>query len=154
MTPGLEKRLLQLVIAITCLVPLGAGAAGVVLGPGWLERGTETLSADLNSHFRYLSGLLFALGIAAAACVPQIENKGRRFMLIGGMVATGGLARLLSIVVAGVPSDPHLAGLGIELVLVPLLVLWQMRIDRRYRAIGPRRDLAPHPLLSKKRREG
>ena len=40
----------------------------------------------------------------------------------------GGLARLFSLVLGALPSIGHLGGIGMELVVVPLLVLWQARI--------------------------
>ena len=46
------------------------------------------------------------------------------------MVVCGGLARLFSLVAVGVPSRGHLFGLGMELGVVPLLMLWQWRVAR------------------------
>ena len=62
--------------------------------------------------------------------MPGIEHKTARFRLLSALVVAGGLARLLSLAVTGTPSAGHLAGLGLELVVVPLLVLWQSRITR------------------------
>lgn len=125
-----ERRTLQLAVALACIVPLGAGAMGVVHGPGWV-RGVEAVPTDLDSHFRYLSGLFLALGIGFATCVPRIEDSGPRFRLLGSMVIAGGLARLWSLAVAGQPSTGHLFGLAMELGVVPLLMLWQASVARR-----------------------
>jgi hypothetical protein len=94
-------------------------------------RGVEPpVPVDLDSHFRYLSGLLLGLGIAFAICIPNIERKGLLFRALGLVVVIGGLSRLLSLVEAGTPSTGHQFGLAMELVTVPLLVLWQARIAR------------------------
>lgn len=150
MKPQTEKRLLQAVIAIACLVPINAGGTGVIRGALWFK-GIEVAPVDMDSHLRYLSGILLCMGFAFASCVPDIEAKGERFRLLGVLVVVGGLARLLSMVMVGVPSDGHVFGLGMELIVVPLLLAWQWRIDQRFRAIVLPRGEAPHPLLGKKR---
>ncbi|SNS52029.1 protein of unknown function [Sphingomonas laterariae] len=131
MTPLAERRLLQGAVALACLIPLGIGAISVALGPAIIARGLPD-SASLDSHFRYLSGIFLALGIAFASCVPAIEARGGRFRLLGAMVIAGGLARLLSLGVAGSPSTGHQIGLVMELGVVPLLMLWQRRVARRF----------------------
>lgn len=90
--------------------------------------------ADLQSHFRYLSGLLFGLGLAFAATVPNIERRSEVFLGLCGAVVAGGLARLLSLFAAGPPTIAHQLALLMELVVVPLLLVWQRRISRRFHA--------------------
>jgi hypothetical protein len=71
------------------------------------------------------------LGIAFVSCVPEIERKGPRFRMLGGMVVAGGLARALSWAEIGAPGRGHQLGLIMELGVVPLLMLWQWRFARR-----------------------
>jgi hypothetical protein len=123
---SVEKRLLQAMVALGCVVPLLAGAAGMLEGPAFLH-GVQAEPADLDSHFRYLSGLLFAIGIAFATCIPAIELKTGRFRLLAFLVFVGGLGRLLGLISSGVPGAGHVFGLAMELGVVPLLVLWQAR---------------------------
>jgi hypothetical protein len=111
------------------MVPIGAGAAGVLLGPA-LVGGGAAGGIDLDSHFRYLSGLLLAIGLLFAASVPRIERHGTWFRLGAAIVVCGGLARLLSLLQSGTPSLPHLVALVLELVAVPLLALWQAAVAR------------------------
>lgn len=134
MTPATERRLLQLVAAAACVVPLAAGAAGVLRGAAFVG---GPPAPDLDSHFRYLSGIFFGAGVAFATCVPAIERRGARFRLLGALVMAGGLARLLSLLEVGAPSGGHRFGLAMELGVVPLLLLWQARVARRYRASAP-----------------
>lgn len=122
-----ERRLLQTVIAVLALMPVCAGLAGVVLGPGFLATDAPW-SADLDSHLRFLSGVFLALGLAWWSCVPGIETKTARVRLLGVATFIGGLARLLSLILIGVPSTGHVIGLGLELVVVPLILVWQARI--------------------------
>jgi hypothetical protein len=91
---------------------------------------TGDIGAD--SHFRYLSGLLLAIGLGFWSYVPTIETKGKRFKLLTLIVVMGGLARLISLVSVGVPSVGMLFGLAMELIIAPVLYLWQRRIERLY----------------------
>jgi hypothetical protein len=130
MMAGLEKRLFQTVVALACVVPLVTGASGVLHGPQWI-RGAGGAPVDLDSHFRYMSGIFLGVGIAFASCIPAIEAKSARFRMLGAFVVLGGLARLLSLAETGVPSRGHLLGLGMELVVVPCLIAWQAGLARR-----------------------
>ncbi|MFN3433606.1 MAG: DUF4345 domain-containing protein [Sphingomonas sp.] len=133
MSLAVERRLLQAVVAIACLVPLSIGGTSVLHGPGFLGH-PPVIPTDLDSHFRYISGIFFAVGIAFASCVPRIEATGPRFRLLGALVVAGGLARLVSLAEVGVPSAGHLFGFAMELGAVPLLMLWQRSFERRWRS--------------------
>lgn len=124
-----ERTLLQGVVAVACLVPILTGIDGVLRGAAMLRAGP--VPADLDSHFRYLSGIFLMLGLAFASTIPAIESRGPRFRLLGAMVVTGGLARLLSWATVGEPSVAHQLGLVMELGVVPLLMLWQARVAAR-----------------------
>lgn len=131
MSLALERRLLQLVVALACLVPLTTGLQGVLGGPGWL-RGVDAVPPDLDSHFRYMSGIFLGVGIGFATCVPAIERQSGRFGLLAGLVVLGGLARLGGALGHAWPSTGHLFGLAMELGVVPLLVAWQHGLARRW----------------------
>ena len=130
-----ERRLLQWAVAVACIVPLSAGAVGIVQGPAMIPHISKaSAGADLQSHFRYLSGLLFGLGVAFAATVPSIERRSEVFLGLCGAVVAGGLARLLSVLTAGPPTTVHQLALVMELVVVPLLLVWQRRISLRFQS--------------------
>ena len=117
-------------VAVLGLIPTLTGAAGILLGPDFL-RLDPPWPADLDSHFRFLSGVFLAVGLVFYSCIPAIERKTGRFRLAASLIVAGGLARLWSVLIAGAPSAGHLAGLGMELVVVPLLVLWQATLSPR-----------------------
>jgi hypothetical protein len=94
---------------------------------------------DLDSHFRYLSGLLLGIGLAFAWCVPAIERRTLLFRTLGLIAILGGLARLLGLIERGVPGPGHVFGLAMELGTVPLLLLWQARVARRCGSALPER---------------
>lgn len=131
MSPDTERRLLQLATAIACIVPIGMGVESIIAGPSVIRGIEPPLPVDLDSHFRYLSGLLLGVGLLFLASIPRIERHTILFRALGVIVVVGGLARLVSLVSVGVPGDGHRFGLVMELVVVPLIVLWQARVARR-----------------------
>ena len=130
MTGSIEKRLLQAVIAVACLLPLIVGGQGILHGPAPFGHLAD-VPKDLDSHFRYISGIFFATGLGFVSCIPDIERKGARFRLLGGLIFVGGVSRLISLIAVGVPSPGHVLGLGMETIVVPLLMLWQWDFARR-----------------------
>ena len=127
-----EKRALQIAVALGSLVPIGAGTAGMLLGLRMFEFNSIG-SGDLDSHFRYLSGLLLAIGIAYATSVPRIETPRHRFRLLTFAVVLGGVGRLFSLLSIGPPSPMMTAALIMELLVAPGLALWQHRLASQAR---------------------
>lgn len=134
MSPAAERRLLQLAIAVGGFVPVLAGLDGGLLGSGMLGEGSGTDPA-LDSHVRYLSGLLLGIGLAYWQAIPTIETRTARVRLLTALVALGGLMRLIGIFRAGYPGHSMLFGLCMELVVTPLICLWQWRVARRCAAL-------------------
>ncbi|WP_368039361.1 MULTISPECIES: DUF4345 family protein [unclassified Tardiphaga] len=54
-----------------------------------------------------------------------MEANGERFELLSFIVVTGGLARLISLAVIGLPPFGIKAALAMKLGVTPLLCLWQ-----------------------------
>ena len=136
MTKEFERRLLQAATALACIVPLSMGAASVVQSASVLRGMEPPFPTDLDSHYRYLSGILLGIGLVFIASIPRIERKGTIFRTLGFIIVVGGLARLLSLLDAGVPGSGHQFGLVMELVVVPAIVLWQARIEKRFAQVN------------------
>ena len=131
MAPRAERRLLQAIVMLASIVPLSMGGLSVLRGADVLKGMDPPFPVDLDSHYRYLSGLLLGIGIVFVSTIPRIERHRTIFLTLGVVVFTGGLARLWSLAEAGPPSGGHLFGLAMELVAVPLIVLWQGRVARQ-----------------------
>ena len=134
MAPESEKKLLQAATALACFVPLSMGLQSVVESASVLRGVREPIPIDLDSHFRYLSGLLLGAGLVFLACLPRIERRRPVFLALGAIILVGGLSRLLSLAQNGWPGDGHRFGLVMELAVVPAIVLWQSRVARRFEA--------------------
>ena len=129
----MERRLLQAAVALGCLAPFWFGMRGVIEGPAMLA-GMDPGQAppDLLSHYRYLSGLFFGIGLTLLSCVPAIERRTGRFRWACAAIVTGGLARALGLLQGDAPSAAHQIALAAELGGIPLLLLWQARVARLF----------------------
>ena len=132
MGPSVEKRLLQIALVAAAAFSLFFGTLSVIRGVAVLLPSDVANVANLDSHFRYLSGIFLGVVVALVSCAPGIEHKSARFRLLGGLVVCGGLARLLGVLANGAPGTGHLIGLALELVATPALLVWQTRLARRF----------------------
>ncbi len=123
----MERLALRIAVAVGGCVPVFAGAKGAWQGGRAFGGG---LSAAADSHVRYLSGLLLAIGLAYWACIPAIERRGAVVRLLTALVVVGGLCRLAGLVLAGDPGAMRWA-LAMELGVAPALCVWQARIASR-----------------------
>lgn len=119
----INKRLLQICVAIAGLVPVAAGVWG-------LFGGLHGSDAGLMSQERYLSGLLLGIGLVFWSTVPGIETKGATFRLLTLIVVAGGLCRLIGVALGDGLSGSVVGPLAMELAVTPLLCLWQARLAR------------------------
>jgi hypothetical protein len=123
----MEKRWLQISVALAGLVPVATGAAGVLFGPALVGLGG---APALNNHFRYLSGLLLGVGLAYWSAIPGIEKQETRFGVLTLIVVIGGFCRALGMLIYGPPGMVMAAALVMELIVTPALYLWQGRVAR------------------------
>ena len=137
-----ERKYLQRTVAVLALVPAAAGLFGVLFGPALTG---DRVSVSADSHFRYLSGLLLGIGILFWSTVPGLEEKTGRFRLLALLVVIGGFARLIGLLLTGVPSLYMLGGLAMELVVTPIVALWQTRVANAYAETAGIADLTRDP---------
>ena len=124
----LEKHLLQVAVAIAGLVPVSAGALGVL----WPQMLTLAGPAHAMTHVSYLSGLLLGIGLVFWSLIPTIERHSRVFTLLTFIVVVGGLARLAMAARTGAWGLSVSLPLVMELCVTPLLCLWQRRIAKGF----------------------
>jgi hypothetical protein len=124
-----ERKLLQQCVAVGATIPVATGLYGVLFGQALTG---DAVSISAESHFRYLSGLLLAIGLCYWSTLPGIESKTGRFRLLTLLVVIGGLGRLIGLALTGLPSLFMVGGLIVELIVAPVLCLWQTRVANRY----------------------
>jgi Domain of unknown function (DUF4345) len=124
-----ERKLLQQSVAIATVVPVATGLYGVLFGQALTG---DAVSISAESHFRFLSGLLLGIGLCFWSTLPAIEAKTNRFRLLTLLIVIGGLGRLVGLGLTGLPSLFMIGGLIMELIVTPVLCLWQTRVANRY----------------------
>jgi Domain of unknown function (DUF4345) len=121
----MERRLLQITVAVAGLIGVVLGLTGVLFGTMHAD-----LSGDvvLDSYVRFGKGVLLAIGLIYWSSIPQIERHRERIALISLILVFGSLSRLLSLAGHGVPTLGIISNLIAGLVFVPLLWLWQRHV--------------------------
>ncbi|WP_375460092.1 DUF4345 domain-containing protein [uncultured Enterovirga sp.] len=125
-----ERRILQRVMAVGAIVPVSAGLYGILFAAGLTG---DRLGGTGESHYRYLSGLLLGIGLLFWSAIPRIEDRTGRVQILTLIVVTGGLGRLVGVLLTGVPALSMIGALLMELLVTPVICLWQMRVARLYR---------------------
>ena len=129
----MEKRSLQVAMAIVGLAPLITGALGFYNGArGPLYTDAEPcLSVLLDSNLRYFHGVWFGAGVVTYWLIPRIERETALFRAIWFMVFLGAAGRIVSILSLGFPANPTFLFLfSVELLGAPLFVYWQHRVAK------------------------
>jgi hypothetical protein len=120
----MEKRCLQLAMILAAWVPIYGGFTGVVYGARAFG---DWPGHAADSHVRYLSGLLLAIGLIYLSCAPTIERRGAIVRTLTALVLAGGLSRLAGVFLAGDPGSMRWT-LAMELGVAPALCVWQARV--------------------------
>jgi hypothetical protein len=115
------KPALQAAVALAATLPIVASAFDVL-------HGLHNADAWAVNHERYLSGLLFAIGLGFWSTIPDIAAKTARFRLLTFVVVIGGLCRLLGVMLGDPASPAVLIALVMELGVTPALCFWQSRL--------------------------
>src|SRR5258708_19972926 len=116
----MERKLLQIAVAIAGLAGISLGLAGMLFGTMYADLSSDVI---LDSYIRFLKGVLLAIGLIYWSCVSQIERRGDRIALVTFILVFGTLSRLLSVIGNGVPPVGILANLIPGFIFVPLFCL-------------------------------
>ncbi|MBR1204232.1 MULTISPECIES: DUF4345 domain-containing protein [unclassified Bradyrhizobium] len=129
------RRALQIATVLLALVPVLTGIITMlgVSDPLYASSGVPALQV-LDSNLRFFGGVWLGLGLALLWLVPRIESESVLFRVVWGGIFLGGIGRLLSMVMVGLPPLPFVGFTALEVIGAPLFVYWQHRVataDRR-----------------------
>ena len=82
----------------------------------------------LDSNLRFFGGMAVGLGLALLWLTPAIEKHTTLFRVIWLCALAGGIGRLVSALLVGLPPTPILVFTAIEVPGVPALIYWQTRV--------------------------
>jgi hypothetical protein len=125
----MSRRQLQIATAILALVPTLTGLLGLsgLSDPIYANLGLPQ-DATLDSQLRFYNGVWLGLGLAAFWLLPRIEIETTLFRALWLMIFIGGIGRLISLVLTGMPFPPFIGFTALEILGAPLFVLWQNKV--------------------------
>lgn len=123
------RKLLQVVLGLAGVSVVGTALMLILVGPSG-SPGFVPGNATMDSEARFQAVLFGFLGVAILWCVKDIERKGRYLRLLALIVFLGGVARMISAFMVGLPHPFFITMMAIELGLPPLIVLIQSSIER------------------------
>jgi hypothetical protein len=127
----MRKSRLQVASALLGAIPIMTGIIGMfgISDPLYASAALPP-STLLDSNLRFFSGVWLGLGVAMYWIIPTIEKQTLLFRALWGMIFIGGIGRLISMLMVGLPPAPFIGFTALEIVGAPLLVLWQSRVSR------------------------
>lgn len=136
---NIERKAFQLfaiILTIICFVPGGASAFGGMNGSAALDGAQAIFEADsilrgfADNQYRFGFGVFFAQGLALLFFLRDIAKHVNIFRFVALGLFVGGLARLSNVLEFGLVDSQVVGPIVIEVVIVPLLVLWHSRVIR------------------------
>ncbi|AUC98102.1 MULTISPECIES: DUF4345 domain-containing protein [Bradyrhizobium] len=123
------RRALQIATVVLALIPILTGIITMlgVSDPLYAASGVPALPV-LDSNLRFFGGLWFGLGLGLLWLVPRIESEGVLYRVVWAGIFLGGIGRLLSMIMVGLPPLPFVGFTALELIGAPLFVYWQHRV--------------------------
>ena len=130
MTPDRTTRSpLLATIGVLGAVPFATGLLGILRGPAGAPGGAAT-TPSVDSEYRFVNVFWAAAGPALWWSLAQPEERAGTTRVLLGLAAAGGLPRLLSVRRTGWPHPVFRGTLVLELVVVPLVLAWHVRVIR------------------------
>jgi hypothetical protein len=117
-------------LAALSAIPFGYGLAGMLLGPRALPGNEVQVDASFDSEYRFVHAFWFAVAPVIWSGLPRIEEQPVALRAAMGTVVVGGFARLRSWRKTGRPRPIFIAGIVLELIIVPGLWVWVQRVAR------------------------
>jgi hypothetical protein len=123
------KRALQVFLGVFGMMAILIASLHVVLGPSAIP-GSVPVNATMDSEDRFYATLFAAYGVALLWCIRDIERKSMVVNLLALTFFVGGLARLVSMAVVGLPNTFFIAMTVLELAIPVFMAFMQSRISK------------------------
>ena len=121
---------LVIVVRIFCLLPFATGLADLVLGPrvfgplGLTFPAAIMSNPALNSQIGFWGAIWFGMTLLLWKCTTDLVKNRDWFYLLCGILFLSGVGRAIAAIRFGLPPAPLTAAMLLELIGIPLVVLW------------------------------
>lgn len=127
---GARRRTLVVVIAVLGGVAVSSGLLGIVGGPEALPGG-ESVNATVDSQYRFANVFWLAAGLLVWWSLHHPGRRREVTRVTLAVASVGGVARLVSAVLTGWPHPVFVGVTVLELVVVPFVIWWHVRVFGR-----------------------
>jgi hypothetical protein len=110
-------------------VPVASGLAGMLLGPSGMPGGRDA-GPTVDSEYRFVNTFWAAAGLLLWWSLLRPAERAAATRVALGTAALGGIPRLLAWRASGAPHPVFRAALLLELVVVPVVLIWHARAIR------------------------
>ncbi len=128
-----SHQALRAVMAMLTLIPLATGVLTMMglHNPEYRSAGFP-MHVLLDSNLRFYGGVWLGLGLVLLWLLPRLYEQTALFRAISLMIFVGGMGRLVAMFAVGMPPVPFIAFTALELIGMPLLVMWQAQVAKEY----------------------
>lgn len=129
----MRKKPLQIWMALLAMVPVITGLLTLMGLDDPLYASAQLPNVPvLDSNLRFFGGIWLALGLAMWSIIARIEQHGPVFQLIWGAIFLGGIGRMLSMGLSGLPPLPFIGFTILEIAGAPLFIWWQHQVAKAH----------------------
>jgi hypothetical protein len=122
------RKTLQVLLAGFGVTVIVISLLHIVLGPASIP-GSVPVNATMDSEDRFYATLFMAYGAALLWCVKGVEYKSLSVKLLALVFFIGGLARIVSMLVVGLPNPFFIVMTLFELALPFVIVFLNARVS-------------------------
>jgi len=122
----MNRRVLIIVLAVLGAVPVATGLLAIIGGPTVAPGGGPT-TPSIDSEYRFVNVFWLGAGLILWWTLLKPQPRALVTRTVLALAAIGGLARLLSVLIVGWPHPVFIGTIVLELVIVPLVILWHAR---------------------------
>lgn len=125
----MSRKFLQTFLIILGLIPTITGVLTImgINDPLFADLALPH-SALLDSELRFFGGLWLGLGLTVLSTVRNLEKHFDLYRVLWIMIFLGGVGRLLSILLMGLPPILFIAFTVLEIVGAPIFIYWHSQI--------------------------
>lgn len=127
----MSRKLLQAFLIVLGLIPTITGVLTMmgIYDPLFADLALPP-SALLDSELRFFGGLWLGLGLTVLSTVKNLEKYFELYRVLWMMIFLGGVGRLLSAFLIGLPPIPFIAFTVLEIIGAPIFIYWHSTIAK------------------------